>query len=63
MVERSQLIVVSITGFWITTMQILGELEHVVGVAGLRTVDVVDEIHTGFLAGEVLTTRVPAKSE
>ena len=54
-VERSQLVVVGIACLWIPAVQILREFQHVIGVTGLRTVDVVDEIHAGFLAGEVFT--------
>ena len=44
-------------------MQILGKLQHVVGVAALGTIDVVDEVHAGILAGKVLATAVTAKGQ
>ena len=63
MVERRQLVVVGIAGLRITTVHVLSEFQHVVGVARLRTVDVVDEVGTGLLAGEVLTTAVASESQ
>ena len=44
-------------------MHVLRQLQHIVGIAGLRAVDVVDEVDAGLLAGEVFTTRVAAKGE
>ncbi len=44
-------------------MQFLRQLQHIVRVARLRTVDVVDEVHAGILAGKVLTTAVTTESK
>ena len=63
MVEGSQLKEVGITGLRITTMQILRQLQHVIGVTTLRTVDVVHEVLTGLLAGEVFTTTVTTECQ
>ena len=63
MVEGGQLVVVGVACLRITTVQILGELQHIVGVTGLRAVDVVDEVDAGLFAGEVLATRVSAKGQ
>ena len=54
-VEGCQLVIVGIAGLRITAMHVLRQLQHIVGVAGLRSVNVVDEVHAGLFAGEVLT--------
>ena len=53
-VKGSQFVEVGIACLWVTAVHILCQLQHIVGVTGLRTVDVVDEVRAGFLAGEVL---------
>ena len=63
MVEQRQLIVVGIAGLRVTVVQQLRQLQHVVGVTGLGAVDVVDEVHTGILAGEMLAARVAAEGQ
>ena len=62
-VEGRQLVEVGITGLGIAAMQVLGQLQHVVGITTLRTVDVLDEVLTGFLAGEVLAAAVTTKGQ
>ena len=54
MVEGSQLVVVGIACLGIAAVQVFRQLQHVIGITGLRTVDIVDEVGAGFLAGEVL---------
>ena len=63
MVESGQLEVVGKAGVGTVAVQVLGELEHVVGVARLRSVDVVDEVGTGLAAGEVLPSAVAAEGQ
>ena len=63
MVERSQFVVVGKTCLGIAAVQVLGEFQHVVGVACLRTVDVVDEVGACLTAGEVLAATVPAEGK
>ena len=53
-VEGSQLVVVGIACLGIAAVQVFRQLQHVIGVTGLRTVDIVDEVRAGFLTGEVL---------
>ena len=60
-VECGKLVVVGIPRFRITTVEVFCKFQHIVGVAALRTVNVVDEIHTSILGREMLTTAVPAK--
>ena len=60
-VEGSQLVVVGIACLWITAVQVFRQLQHVIGVTGLRTVNIVDEVRAGFLAGEVLAAGVTAE--
>ena len=62
-VERGQLKIVGIAGLRVAAVQRLRQLQHIVGVASLWAVDVVDEVHAGFLAGEMLTTAVAAESQ
>ena len=62
-VEGSQFVVVCIACLGVAAVQVFCQLEHVVGVAGLRTVDVVDEVHAGLLAGEVLAPAVATKGQ
>ena len=63
MIEGSQLEEVGIAGFGVATMQILGELQHIVGVTALRTVDILHKVLTSLATGEVLTTTVAAKGQ
>ena len=63
MVEGGQLVVVGKAGLGVAPVQILGEFQHIVGIATLRSVDVVDKVHAGILAGEVLTAAVSAEGE
>ena len=44
-------------------MQLFRQLQHVVCVTRLRTVDILYEVLTGLLAGEVLTTRITTKGQ
>ena len=60
-VECGKLVVVSIPRFRITTVEVLWKFQHIVGVTALRTVNVVDEVHTSILGREMLTTAVSAK--
>ena len=63
MIKGGQLIIVGKTGLWITTVQFLRQFQHIIGVTSLRTIDIIDEVHASFLAGEVLTTTVATKSQ
>ena len=44
-------------------MHILRQFQHIIGVAGFRTVDIVDKVHACLLAGEVFTTRVATEGQ
>ena len=63
MIEQRQLIVVGIAGLRVTVVQQLRQLQHVVGIASFRAVNVVDEVHATFLTGEVLAARVAAEGQ
>ena len=63
MVERSQLIVVGIACLWIAAVHVLCQFQHVVGVARLRTVNVVDEVGACLTAWEVLAAAVASEGE
>ena len=63
MIEGGQLEEVGIACLRIAAMQILRQLQHVVGVTALRSVNVGHEVLTSLLAGEVLTTTVAAESQ
>ena len=62
MIEHRQFVEIGKASLRITTMQILREFQHIVRVTALRTVDVVDKVLTGLLAGEMLTTAVTTES-
>lgn len=63
MVHHGLLIKVSIACLRITAMQVFGQFQHIVGIAGLRFINVVDKVHTGIFGREVLTTAVAAESQ
>ena len=63
MVEGGQFEEIGITGLRITTMQIFRQLQHVVRVAPLRSIDIRHEVLTSLLAGEVLTTAVSSECQ
>ena len=63
MIESSQLVVVGIASLWVTTVHILRELQHIVCIAALRTVNIIDKIRAGFLTGEMFTTAIAAKGQ
>ena len=63
MIERSQLVEVSIASLRITTMQFLSQLQHVIRITGFRTINVGYEVLAGLLTGEVFTTRVTTESQ
>ena len=63
MVEGSQFVVVGIAGLRVATVHVFGKFQHIVGVARLRTINVIDEVRTGLLAGEVLPARVASKGQ
>ena len=63
MIEGGQFEEVGITGLRVATMQILRQLQHVVRVTALRTVDIRHEVLTSLLAGEVLTTAIAAECQ
>ena len=44
-------------------MQILRQLQHVVGVTALRAIDVCHEVLASLLAGEVLATAVTSEGQ
>ena len=56
MVERRQLVEVGIACLRIAAVQLLRQLQHIIGITGLRTVNVSHEVLAGFLTGEVFTT-------
>ena len=62
-VEGGQLVIIGKAGFRIPPVQFLCQFQHVIGVTGLRTVDVVDEVHAGILAGEMFTTAVTTEGQ
>ena len=63
MVHHRLLIKVSIACLGITAVEILCQFQHIVGIASLRTIDIVDKIHAGIFGGEMLTTAVAAESQ
>ena len=63
MVERCQLIVVSIFCIRVSAVQVLCEFQHIVRVAALRSVDVVDEVGASLLAREMLASAVSSECE
>ena len=60
-VECGKLVVVGIPRFRVTAMEVFCQFQYIVGVAALRSVDVIDEIHASILGREVFTTAIPAK--
>ena len=63
MVEHRQLIEIGKACLWVTTMQILSQLHHVIGVTTLGAVDILHKVLAGLFAGEVLSTTVTAKGQ
>ncbi len=63
MVKGSQLVEIGIACLGIPTVQFLGEFQHVVGITGLRAVDILHEVLAGLLAGEVLTSAVTTECQ
>ena len=63
MVEGGQLIIVGKTGLWIAAVQFFRQFQHIIRVTGLRTIDIIDEVHTSLLAGEMLTTAVTTEGQ
>ena len=63
MVEHRCLIKVAIHAIVLHSVQILSKLQHIIRIARLRTIDVVDIVYASFLSREVLTTTVSAQSE
>ena len=63
MVEHGSLVEVGIFSLGRNPEEILRELEHIVGVASLRTIVIVDEIYAGGSAREMLAAAVAAESQ
>ena len=63
MIEGGQLEEVGIACLRIATMQILCQLQHVVGVTALRAIDVCHKVLASLLAGEVLATAIASKGQ
>ena len=63
MIEGGQLEEVGIACLRITAVQILRQLQHVVRVATLRSIDIRHEVLASLLAGEVLATAVAAEGQ
>ena len=63
MVKHSHLVVIGKACLWVTTMQILCQFHHIIGVTTLWAVDVLHKVLTSLLAGEMLTTAVATKGQ
>ena len=63
MVECCQLIEVGITSLGIAAVEALGQLQHIIGIARFRTIDIVDEVGACIFAWEMLTTTVTTESQ
>ena len=62
-IEHRTLVEVAIGRIRIGAVEELCELEHIVGVARLRTIDVVDIVDTGLLGREMLATAIATDGE
>ena len=62
-IESCQLIIVGETSFRIPAVKFFRQFQHVIGVTGLRTIDIVDEIHASLFAREVFATAVATESQ
>ena len=63
MIKSSQLVVIGKACLRVSAMQILSQLQHIIGVTALRTIDVLHKVLTSLLAGEVFATTVTTKSQ
>ena len=63
MVEHRSLVKIAIHAIVLHSVQILGKLQHIIRIARLRTIDIVDIVYAIFLSREVLTTTVSAQSQ
>ena len=63
MIKRRQLVIVGKTSLRVPAVQFFRQFQHIISITGLRTIDVVDEVHAGLLAGEVLATTVATKGQ
>ena len=62
-VEERPLVEIGVARLRLQAVQVLRELEHIVRIAGLRAVDVADEVNAGVHAREVLPAAVAAERE
>ena len=63
MVEHRSLVKVAIHAIRFYSVQILGKLQHIISIARLRSIDVVDIVYAIFLSREVLTPAVTSQSQ
>ena len=63
MVEHRSLVKVAIHAIRLHSVQILGKLQHIISIARLRSIDVVDIVDAIFLSREVLTPAVTSQSQ
>ena len=63
MVEHRSLVKVAIHAIRLYSVQILGKLQHIISIARLRSIDVVDIVDAIFLCREVLTPAVTSQSQ
>ena len=62
-IEGGELVEIGVAGVRVAAVERFREPQHVEGVAGLGTVDVVDEVRAGLLAGEMLAPAVAAEGQ
>ena len=62
-IEHRRLIEIAIHTLMVDTVQILGQLQHIIGITSLWSVDIVDIVYASFLSWEMLTTAVSTQSE
>ena len=63
MVEHRSLVKVAIHAIVLHSVQILSKLQHIIRIARLRSINVVDIVYASFLSREVLTPTVTAQSQ
>ena len=63
MVEHRSLVKVAIHAIRLYSVQSLGKLQHIISIARLRSIDVVDIVYAIFLSREVLTPAVTSQSQ
>ena len=63
MVEHRSLIKVTIHSIRFHSIQVLCQFQHIIGIARLRTIDVVDIVYACFLSRKMLTPTVSSQSQ